>query len=72
MLCKVSLGRGGLEKSVQGDRKTPMGTYSIGAPRPSKRFFIFIPIGYPSEKQRVNGFTGGDVGVHGPGAVQLP
>jgi murein L,D-transpeptidase YafK len=63
---KVSLDRGGLEKKMQGDGKTPIGNYSLGIPRSSNRFFVFIPIGYPNEKQKVQGFTGSDVGLHGP------
>ncbi|MEK7356483.1 MAG: L,D-transpeptidase family protein [Bdellovibrionota bacterium] len=63
---KVSLGSGGLDKKVQGDQKTPLGTYSLGVPRDSNRFFTFIPVGYPTGDQRARGFTGGDVGIHGP------
>jgi len=63
---KVALGRGGLDKTRQGDGRTPLGTYSLGAPRPSTRFGTFIPIGYPTPEQSARGFTGRDVGVHGP------
>jgi murein L,D-transpeptidase YafK len=63
---KVALGRGGLDKKIQGDGKTPLGSYSLGTPRSSKRFFSFIPIGYPTPAQNAQGFTGSDVGVHGP------
>ena len=62
----IRLGRGGVGKQAEGDGKTPLGTYALGAPRPSKRFGTFIPIGYPTVEQRKQGFTGGDVGVHGP------
>jgi murein L,D-transpeptidase YafK len=62
----VSLGKGGSGKSVEGDDKTPMGTYSLGAPVPSKRFGTFIPVGYPTAEQAKEGKTGGSVGVHGP------
>lgn len=63
---RVSFGKGGFNKKVQGDNKTPLGSYSLGTPRSSNRFFIFIPIGYPTDEQKKNGFTGGDVGIHGP------
>ena len=63
---RVALGRGGTDKRVEGDNKTPMGTYAVGEPRPSKRFGTFIPIVYPTEEQRRNGYTGSDVGIHGP------
>lgn len=62
----VRLGRGGVGKTREGDGKTPVGTYSLGQPRPSARFGIFIPIGYPTADQKKMGYTGGAVGLHGP------
>jgi murein L,D-transpeptidase YafK len=62
----VALGRGGTGKRAEGDRKTPLGTYPLGKPRPSNRFGTFIPVGYPTAEQRLQGFTGSDVGIHGP------
>ncbi len=62
----VSLGRGGVDKRRQGDARTPLGTYPLGAPRPSRRFGTFIPIGYPTPEQAAHGFTGSAVGIHGP------
>ena len=62
----VALGSGGVDKRVQGDAKVPLGTYSLGRPRASSKFHIFIPVGYPTTSQRRAGYTGGDVGVHGP------
>ena len=62
----VRLGRGGVGKVSEGDGKTPLGTYPLGAPRPSSKYGTFIPIGYPTADQRRRGYTGGDVGVHGP------
>ena len=63
---RVAIGRGGTGKRVQGDNKTPLGSYPLGDPRPSSRFGIFIPIAYPTPEQRIHGFTGADVGIHGP------
>jgi murein L,D-transpeptidase YafK len=63
---EVRLGRGGVGKSRAGDGKTPIGTYPLGQPRASRRYGIFIPIGYPTAAQRKKGFTGGAIGVHGP------
>ena len=63
---KVSFGRGGMNKRRKGDNRTPVGEYSLGTPRPSNRFGIFIPIGYPAPWQRSAGYTGGDIGIHGP------
>lgn len=62
----VSFGRGGTDKHIQGDSRTPIGRYRLGAPHASERFFIFIPIGYPTAAQRAQGYTGASVGVHGP------
>jgi len=63
---EVALGQGGLDKRQKGDRRTPLGTYELGAPRLSGRFGIFIPIAYPTREQAAQGLTGGDVGIHGP------
>jgi len=63
---KVALGRGGVGKKAAGDLKTPLGDYTLGAPKDSAKFYKFIPISYPSELQKKVGFTGADVGIHGP------
>ncbi len=62
----VRLGRGGIGKTREGDGKTPVGTYSLGAPRASNRYGTFIPIGFPNDEQKKLGYTGSAVGVHGP------
>lgn len=63
----VALGTGGVGKRREGDAKTPLGTYSLGAPRASAAGFgTFIPIGYPTPEQRKAGYTGGAVGIHAP------
>lgn len=62
----VALGRGGLDKRVEGDAKVPLGEYLLGAPRRSQAYGLFIPVGYPTPGQRRQGFTGGAIGVHGP------
>ncbi len=63
---EVSLGQAGLGKRKKGDRRTPLGTYAVGQPRPSAAYGIFIPIAYPTPEQAAQGLTGGDVGIHGP------
>jgi murein L,D-transpeptidase YafK len=63
---RVALGRGGVDKREKGDARTPVGVYSLGEPRPSRRFGTFIPIGYPTPEQAARGFSGSDVGIHGP------
>jgi murein L,D-transpeptidase YafK len=62
----VAIGCGGTGKNKQGDKKTPLGTFSLGKPRASDKFYIFIPINYPTSEQQAEGFTGGDIGIHGP------
>jgi murein L,D-transpeptidase YafK len=63
---RVAMGRGGFDKRRKGDGRTPLGTYTLGTPRPSPRYGVFIPIDYPTPDQAANGFTGSDVGIHGP------
>ncbi len=63
---RVALGSGGTGKTKQGDDKTPLGLYPLGSPRPSSHFGIFIPVGYPTKEQATKGFTGADIGIHGP------
>ena len=62
----VRIGSGGVGKSKEGDDKTPLGIYPLGAPRQSPQYGTFIPIGYPTLEQKKRGFTGGSIGVHGP------
>lgn len=61
-----SMGRGGTGKTREGDLKTPLGTYPLGRPRSSDRFGTFIPVGYPTAAQKAKGYSGSDVGIHGP------
>lgn len=65
-MIRVDLGRGGVGKREKGDARTPLGSYSLGTPRPSQRFGTFIPIGYPTPQQTARGLSGGNVGIHGP------
>lgn len=63
---KVALGYSGVGKKKAGDNKTPIGLYSLAYPRKSAQFKIFIPILYPTSRQIAAGYTGRDVGIHGP------
>ncbi len=63
---KVALGYKGVGKKKAGDNKTPIGLYSLAYPRKSNQFKVFIPIIYPTHKQLAAGYTGRDVGIHGP------
>ncbi|ARG97698.1 L,D-transpeptidase family protein [Legionella micdadei] len=63
---KVALGYKGVGKKHAGDNKTPIGLYRLAHPRKSTHFKVFIPILYPTAKQLAAGYTGRDVGIHGP------
>jgi len=62
----VALGFKGVGKKHTGDNKTPVGLYGLSYPRKSSQFKVFIPILYPTPQQRAAGYTGRDVGIHGP------
>jgi len=62
----VRLASGGVGKTRAGDKKTPLGWYSLGAPHRSRRYGLFVPIDYPTPEQRKQGFSGGSIGIHGP------
>lgn len=62
-----SKGWNGTEKRKEGDERTPLGVYSIKAPRRSDAgFHKFIHINYPTSLQKKRGYTGSNVGIHGP------
>ena len=63
---QVALGRGGMDKRQKDDGRTPVGTYSLGNPRRSVEYGVFIPIAYPTPEQAAQGFTGSGIGIHGP------
>lgn len=63
---KVAIGFKGAGKKQRGDNKTPIGLYRLAYPRKSSQFKVFIPILYPTPKQLAQGYTGQDVGLHGP------
>ncbi len=63
---KIALGYKGVGKKQAGDNKTPIGLYGLAHPRKSNQFKTFIPILYPTTKQVAAGYTGRDVGIHGP------
>jgi hypothetical protein len=67
----VALGIAGVGKRQQGDHRTPLGVYPLGPPRPSSNYGTFIPVGYPTLRQVAMGFTGRDVGIHGPPRANL-
>jgi len=66
-IYKVALGKRGVGKRRKGDKKTPLGKYWLGNPRPSNAGVrTFIQVGYPTLVQQQKGYTGGSIGIHGP------
>ncbi|WP_182391132.1 L,D-transpeptidase family protein [Legionella sp. PC997] len=63
---KIAIGNKGVGKKRAGDNKTPIGLYGLAHPRKSNQFKVFIPILYPTSKQLAAGYSGRDVGIHGP------
>lgn len=62
----VALGQRSGDKRKKGDRRTPLGTYTLGEPRPSGTYGTFIPIDYPTREQAAQGRSGSGLGIHGP------
>ena len=63
---KVSLGTGGVGKHKAGDSRTPLGSYALGQPHRSTKYHIAISVGYPTQEQARQGFTGKGIAIHGP------
>ena len=71
----VTLGKNGMEKTREGDQKTPIGVYHVTANLPRKKLTDFygsgaFPINYPNEWDRRQGRNGSGIWLHGvPSAV---
>jgi murein L,D-transpeptidase YafK len=63
---RIALGRGDGEKRRSGDGRTPVGSYTLGSPRPSTLYGTFVPIEYPTREQARRGHSGNALGIHGP------
>ena len=66
----VSIGKSGLEKSAEGDLRTPIGVYFITSnldPKTLKDFYGAgaLPISYPNVLDNKRGKTGGGIWLHG-------
>ena len=66
----VTLGKNGMEKTRQGDQKTPVGVYHVTANLPRKKLTDFygagaFPINYPNEWDRRQGRNGFGIWLHG-------
>jgi murein L,D-transpeptidase YafK len=66
----VSLGRSGVGKLIEGDRRTPLGVYFITSRLNDKQVGDFygpgaLPLNYPNEHDRRLGRTGSGIWLHG-------
>ena len=64
----ASIGKLGTGKLLQGDQRTPLGTYHIGPRRdePAARYgAAALPLNYPNEYDRVMGRSGTSIWLHG-------
>lgn len=66
----MSVGRNGVEKQVEGDKKTPVGVYMISDQIPRSRLTDFygagaFPLNYPNEWDQTVGRTGHGIWLHG-------
>nr|WP_229722598.1 L,D-transpeptidase family protein [Xylophilus rhododendri] len=72
----ISVGKSGIDKSIEGDMRTPLGVYYITGrldPRTLKAFYGAgaLPINYPNPLDTRNGKTGGGIWLHGTPAEQF-
>ena len=66
----VTLGRNGVEKTREGDQKTPIGVYHVTANLPRQKLTDFygsgaFPINYPNEWDKRRGRNGHGIWLHG-------
>ena len=66
----VTLGKNGVDKTREGDQKTPVGVYHVTANLPRKKLTDFygagaFPINYPNEWDRRRGRNGFGIWLHG-------
>jgi murein L,D-transpeptidase YafK len=66
----ISVGRNGIDKLREGDKRTPLGVYHISANLPRQKLPDFygsgaLPINYPNEWDRRQGRTGHGIWLHG-------
>jgi len=66
----ISVGKSGIEKSVEGDLRTPLGVYFVTSnldPKTLRDFYGSgaLPINYPNQLDIKRGKTGGGIWLHG-------
>ncbi|EJL79785.1 hypothetical protein PMI15_03980 [Polaromonas sp. CF318] len=72
----ISVGKSGIEKSVEGDLRTPLGVYFITSnldPKSLRDFYGSgaLPINYPNQLDVKRGKTGGGIWLHGTPPAQF-
>ncbi|MDI1239508.1 MAG: L,D-transpeptidase family protein [Polaromonas sp.] len=72
----ISVGKSGIEKSVEGDSRTPLGVYFVTSnldPKSLKDFYGSgaLPINYPNALDLKRGKTGGGIWLHGTPPTQF-
>ncbi len=72
----ISLGKSGIEKSIEGDSRTPLGVYFVTSnldPKSLKDFYGAgaLPINYPNALDLKRGKTGGGIWLHGTPPTQF-
>ena len=66
----ITLGKNGIDKTREGDQKTPIGVYHVTANLPRSKLIDFygagaFPINYPNEWDRRQGRNGSGIWLHG-------
>jgi L,D-transpeptidase YnhG len=72
----ISVGKSGIEKSLEGDLRTPLGVYFVTSnldPTSLKDFYGSgaLPINYPNQLDLKRGKTGGGIWLHGAPPTQF-
>jgi len=72
----ISVGKSGIEKSVEGDLRTPVGVYFVTSnldPKSLRDFYGSgaLPINYPNQLDVKRGKTGGGIWLHGTPPAQF-
>ena len=72
----ISVGKSGIEKSTEGDLRTPLGVYFVTGnlnPKSLKDFYGAgaLPINYPNQLDMKRGKTGGGIWLHGTPPTQF-
>jgi L,D-transpeptidase YnhG len=72
----ISVGKSGIDKSIEGDQRTPLGVYYITSSLSARSLVDFygvgaLPINYPNPLDLKRGKTGGGIWLHGTPSEQF-